>query len=83
MRLNRPFTPFLELQGRLSSASGSRYEGEWVDDKIDGYGVWAWANGNLFQGGACWSESRSQFGEQNVVVADSDFLLDSRLLSVS
>lgn len=32
------------------STSGSRYEGDWKDDKIDGHGVWVWQNGNLYEG---------------------------------
>lgn len=37
-------------RGRLVSTSGSLYEGDWRDDKIDGLGAWQWLNGNSFRG---------------------------------
>ena len=30
--------------------SGSRYVGEWKDDKFNGYGEFYWKNGDVYKG---------------------------------
>lgn len=36
--------------GKYHYGDGGRYEGEWVDDKIDGKGKSVYANGNVYEG---------------------------------
>ena len=37
-------------QGVLTCKSGTRYEGEFKDDKMDGKGIYTWPSGNSFEG---------------------------------
>ena len=37
-------------QGVLTCQSGTRYEGEFKDDKMDGKGIYTWPSGNSFEG---------------------------------
>ena len=34
----------------LTRESGTRYEGEFKDDKMDGKGIYSWPSGNSFEG---------------------------------
>ena len=37
-------------RGTYTWADGRKYEGEYLDDKKDGYGVYTWADGRKYQG---------------------------------
>ena len=39
-----------------------KYEGEYIDDKKEGYGVFIWENGNLYQGNFV-ADQRHGYGE--------------------
>jgi len=39
-----------KLVGVFQSANGSKYDGDWVHDKIEGYGIANYSNKNVYKG---------------------------------
>ena len=39
-----------EGEGKYTYADGSTYEGQWLDNKINGFGSYLWADGRKFYG---------------------------------
>ena len=39
-----------EGRGKYTWADGSKYEGEWLDNKINGYGIYIWTDGRKYYG---------------------------------
>jgi Uncharacterized protein conserved in bacteria len=48
-------------------ADGRKYEGEYVNDKKDGYGIYTWADGRKYQG--YWSNGK-QHGKGKYIATD-------------
>jgi hypothetical protein len=38
------------VRGKLYHADGDHYEGQWVDDKAEGFGIYTHVDGTIYEG---------------------------------